>query len=426
MIRWTAFLLVLLVTLGMPWDPFLTNRGLVPVPTLWLLTPVMLLLSIGIVLRQRSVSRPVLRWLLVLAVVVTVAGVSVAWAHCSVETSVAQLATLVYLFLQAISFLFLASRAGFTPGLYAVLLGGSAVGLLGIGLAQGTVLHGSRIIPTEAYNPTWLGGYAAVSGLLALDRTLRCSRPFGWTLLAGTMVAVLLWTQSRNASLAIVLAVGTAIGVTALRRIYSFQMSKPGRRAVAIAGATVLASAALVAGGVFLFQRFGLAAIDLTRFALLLSDDPYMATAGRSEMWTRMGGAMSSPWGVGIGCFGESFTNVYGYERLPHNQWLYTFGELGFVGLGMMILATLVAVYYGLRFASLGLPVACAVWFFVPLMTIGNDVMFYQYWWAAVFAAALLLRDMTRGRAASKQPIWRPGHPAACASAIEPVQRRTG
>lgn len=403
---------------AMPWDPYLVLTGFSPLSTLWLITPVMVILAALVTLLDRAASIPQ-RTVLCLAMSLLVVGFSVVWSECAIERSAFQLVTLAYLIVQAGTFLFLARWAAYGPGRYASVLGWSVSALLMIGMLRGTVMHGTRIIPTEEYNPTWLGAYAATTCVLCVYLLTSRRRPFYWALLGGLGVATLLWTQSRNATLALVVAVATAAAVHAARFLGSMRTTVAYRRLVRPLGAVVVGGGLLVALATAFLVRYGLAPLDFTRFALLLSSDPYMATAGRTEIWTRMASAFSSPWGVGIGCFEPAFVNVYGYERLPHNQWLYTFGELGVLGLILLALGGAYAVVRGVSMGHAAGIGAIATWFFVPLMTVGNDVLFYQYWWAAVISAFIVSMDVDSSRRSGTDSQPEMGSRVSCGGAVQ-------
>jgi len=390
MLRRTSYFVLIAATLAMPWDPLLTIHGLLPVATLWGLTPIMGALVFFLLFRKRTLSPNVLFAVAASLTIIMLPGASLLWSECRLEVGAGQLATLTYLIVQALAFLVLASNTEFSSGVFAVLLGGSTLCLLVIGLSQGSVLHGTRVIPVEGYNPTWLGAYAAVACVLGIYQITSGEKHLRWSLFAASMLIVLILTQSRNATLAMSLSIILALAYRGILALFQGRVIPLGRGTARIVGGVVSGVVFLGGLGLWMLDYYRITAIDLSRFALLLSDDPYLATAGRTEIWSRMAASMSSPLGVGIGCFGDTFSHVYGYERLPHNQWLYTFGELGIPGVLMLFAASSLALREGIRMGRSHTAMAAGIWFFVPLMTVGNDVLFYQYWWAALVGASLV------------------------------------
>ncbi len=266
-----------------------------------------------------------------------------------------------------------------------------ALAVVTCGVASYAYLSGisqqGRLTLSDQYNPTW---FAATSAAVALALLVvlfnSSSRMLRWLLgaLAVVLGATILSCQARNAMFAVVAGLFLGNVLVVLRR------SKwlASRRVI---GALVI-SMAIVCGALFVLQEKEYVAqllgeqtyIETDRFVALLEEDASGATAGRWDIWAEY---IDAIWR------GEMFAGpnqayiVTGVGHPPHNVYLSLLVDLGPPALIAFLCVGTFVVYRLWRLGTSSWILAFVI--YLPALGVGNDVLYYKYWWFGLCLCSL-------------------------------------
>jgi hypothetical protein len=263
-----------------------------------------------------------------------------------------------------------------------------------------------RWTPAAGYNPSWFAAQLvaasfAAGGLATTSRTAG-PRALFWSLAAVFLLGVIL-TQGRNA------LVGLALAYVVLTSI-SIWGSLVSGRAGSMVRLWVVAVGALSFVGILWYIVRSNDPLALARLEMLWEGDATRATAGRNERW-RLVVAAAAQGDLFMGLKNANLVSPHGFTLgvSPHNQYLSFLVETAGSMAALLVVFHLWLVRCATRVNRLLPPAWLAI--FLPLFALGNDVVYYPYYWLllATLIALIHLQVGTNFR-----PGDSPSHGAVC------------
>lgn len=252
-------------------------------------------------------------------------------------------------------------------------------------LIRGETYLGARLTFGVGYNPTFLAGMLAALILAAMVHFWEV-RSWAFRAAVGVgilpLVVALLATQGRNAMLSLLLA------VTVAALIYTVAVIRRHRVPIAFlyGAALVLAVAIGVvlnsSNIIYFMQAYGVSFDNLIRtveYGFASAD----GTAGRTSIWGYYFEQLESGnFSMGLGAAGDSVT-----VSPPHNMYLRLAVETTPLGAGLYLLG-LAMVALKTFAATRSIPL-WAFALFLIVFAVGNDVLYYKYYWFSVILFAV-------------------------------------
>jgi O-antigen ligase len=316
------------------------------------------------------------------------------WAD-SLPTSVFRLSKLAYYVLTLWVIMSLASRIALRR---AILL---TACLVALGCAAALLLQGSqanRFTLADEYNPSWVAGMA--SPLILAVMSVQNPRPsFQWRLLSwisiGILCAVVLAAQGRNALVALFGSIAAAAAMTVMKAFR--RRPRLAMKAAVTVGAILAAAMLMYSYPSRTLEFLRGAGFQVDRLELTLTGTMERATAGRTRIWTEYIDAMRDGAKLtGMENSADATRPRTGRDTQPHNMYLRLLVELGLPALVTWCAFHLVLVVKAYRTHNRSVLALAA---FFPLFAMGNDVLYYKYYWFGLFLLALVYRRETRGTA---------------------------
>jgi O-antigen ligase len=263
---------------------------------------------------------------------------------------------------------------------------------------------GGRLTVSATYNPSWLAAQAGVAVLLSAtmlaDVHKRRGRGALWIVAGSISLLGLLMTQGRNALLALSIVGAAFLGMALARSAVRWTSSGRLPRSRFRTGLQLAAMAGILAA-VGLLGLIGLATkypelVSYARLLQLTSGDASLATAGRTDTWRSYVWILgqSNQWIVGWGVWSAPFVYFTWFLDLepPHNTFLSVLVELGIVGLALYLAAFVTLAANTYRLTGVIAQGARAVLAYAFLLSFGNDMLTYKYFWLTVTLSIVLAK----------------------------------
>ena len=275
-------------------------------------------------------------------------------------------------------------------------------GVLSVGIYSWVVhgFGGGRFSISESFNPSWYAAFLAwaiIASVAVYPRSNTSGKAISIIAIVLSTILLLL-TQGRNAAIALSLSLIIALSV----QIWPFysthllvRIKKGYLKSIAKALPIILL---IVIGTTFIMYEteYYLELDRLETFFEYFGDDWDRATAGRYSLWIDFTKISLDQAFIGGGV--SSAANLYGglhlSERTPHNIYILTMVEYGIIGI-ILWLAFIIGI---IRHAFLYQNKFVLVWiaFFSPIFGIGNDILYYKYWWMGLLLFLILISDHSR------------------------------
>lgn len=269
------------------------------------------------------------------------------------------------------------------------IIAGAVVSLLaGFWWGQGFLT--GRWVPAEGYNPSWfaaklVAGCFAAAGIAAVASS-RKIQWLSWSLAASFFLGVVL-TQGRNALVALTVAFAILTAVALIRTIV-------GGRAGLLVRLSLVAVTALAVAGVLWYGVRSQDPLALARLQMLWEGDATMATAGRNERWV-LAFLAASQGDLFLGVQNSKLAALHDVTLgvSPHNQYLTFLLETA----GSMTALLIVFHIWLIRRSTKPIIRLFPAWLaiFLPLFAIGNDVVYYPYYWLLLATLIALIHLRT-------------------------------
>jgi len=262
---------------------------------------------------------------------------------------------------------------------------------------KGEMFHRNRFTLVRGYNPSWLSAQAGMVILLSI-LFLRLEKAkmvrLMWLLIITISTSSLILSQGRNAVLSLV---STFFALLVLNYFTRKRMNIP----LKVRGSRILKSSIIILmiiGGVIclilIMKQRSLYFVNFDRFDLMMTGDLSERTAGRNIIWDNYINILSSSnWmqlmiGNGLGSVKDIYAKKYGYGISSHNVWILLMIELGLFGTICFIQ------FFKKLFSfikSFGGPIesgAQLVLVYSFFLGMGNDTIYYKYFWLSMTVSA--------------------------------------
>lgn len=260
---------------------------------------------------------------------------------------------------------------------------------------SGEVYFAGRLTVSELYNPTAFGAHLAASIIFALWlNEKREINSIALLAIVGPLVIALFMSQSRNAILGVALAVCAflfmriIISISAARRNGEIE-----KTFVASIFKTLLI---VIVFSIVLAFFFSSADLDEKFYSRILAtfegNDAAAATGNRSWIWQNYIETEFPIFGLG---FNNTASLIFqaGQEHFPHNAFLLAYVQGGIVFMFLYVAFLYLLIDHGLPRAK-GRPSSLfMIAFFLIIISFGNDVYQYIYFWVPCAFYIILVRQ---------------------------------
>jgi O-Antigen ligase len=246
-----------------------------------------------------------------------------------------------------------------------------------------------RLSLVEDYNPSWLGGFLSLGVLASAWRLRRVSwapRRGLFVFAGGVSLIGVVFTQTRNSLAALLVGAVLTVAVHYLHAALERQ-SVNATMVQALKGLILVSVGAGVAWMTYrgISDATGVAFSDLDRLGRTLSGvSASTTTAGRSVIWARGLQFFTQPvWGLGYGSFPVLYEARFGQYTQAHNLYLQVAVDTGVIGLGIVI-SFFLSAWRRVWASRSTFAVVWTFWYLV-LLSIGNDAIGYKHFWLGWF-----------------------------------------
>ncbi|MFW6310978.1 MAG: O-antigen ligase family protein [Nanoarchaeota archaeon] len=263
----------------------------------------------------------------------------------------------------------------------------------------GNVFEHGRLSLSESYNPSW---YAALLGLGIILSTTNFSigatpiKKLFWGLVVLLFLFVLIFTQGRNAMIALFLAGMITVITLYTKDLFKFIFYLVLKKRLAN-------SMGIFIGG-FIFIIFGVIYIvntypdllTIERLMRIQSGNLDSITSNRATIWSNYFSIMEFDYhaffGHGLWSSAFIYEDYYGIVKPPHNTFISVFFELGIVGL-ILYLSFLIALgLYVFKQKGIFAKASQTTFLYALFLNFGNDMLTYKYFWITIFFSILLTK----------------------------------
>jgi len=249
-------------------------------------------------------------------------------------------------------------------------------------LIYGSVYAGDRMT-LGSLNPTWLGAYISLAILICFDR-LRSSVSFLYFGILIILSAFLVLTQSRTSmgailgSLIFCLLIFSARDL--VRSIKTLRLQTVNFKWVFFVGVALIVLVGLV-------LVIGTENLGLMRLNSLMSGDLKAMTAGRNLLFFEYLQMPSDPllgWGYGMTPYQYCEYYACDSHRMPHNNYLLIFKELGVIGSAVYLFFSVHIIFKAIFWRSRRSFLVSLISVYLFIIGFGNDTIGYKYYWIGV------------------------------------------
>ncbi|WP_197025685.1 O-antigen ligase family protein [Marinobacter sp. HL-58] len=232
-------------------------------------------------------------------------------------------------------------------------------------------------------NPTWLGAYISLAILICFDR-LRSSVSFLYFGILIILSAFLVLTQSRTSmgailgSLIFCLLIFSARDL--VRSIKTLRLQTVNFKWVFFVGVALIVLVGLV-------LVIGTENLGLMRLNSLMSGDLKAMTAGRNLLFFEYLQMPSDPllgWGYGMTPYQYCEYYACDSHRMPHNNYLLIFKELGVIGSAVYLFFSVHIIFKAIFWRSRRSFLVSLISVYLFIIGFGNDTIGYKYYWIGV------------------------------------------
>lgn len=260
----------------------------------------------------------------------------------------------------------------------------------------GTMFGGGRITFGD-YNPSWAAAFHTVGILLLLYYNFKNQSKFTKVLrifLLAFLIVFLVLTQGRNSILALVIIL-VINSLNYFKKESYYIISKFKIKKATIRNFLIFVTISLFLiffSYILIFNILGFEFETFTRFQKLFSGDRDTATAGRSTIWYNYLSIIQNYFrGHGIGSSTLSYFNFFGTYTPPHNIFILLFFETGIIGLFLYLIFKLYLFVYAYYSPYKNLALVLSL--YLLLISFGNDVLYYRYYWLVLMFLMILVES---------------------------------
>lgn len=256
----------------------------------------------------------------------------------------------------------------------------------------GEIFFAGRLTFAEEYNPTTFGANLATS-LLLMGWLYRQKRVNGLVLSASVpiLMLALILSQSRNAMLALIIALALTVCFTSYRSIRLWSGRIMILRSFVPFFLRLLAVTVIVVG--IIVAAFLSFEIDERYYGRILAtielSDVSEATAGRDTIWASYI-ALDVPF-LGFGLNSSStLLDQVGIEQLPHNAFILSYIHGGVIFLFLYIGFVLTFLFELSKKLTVRFPFLLATGLYAAFLGLGTDAYIYAVFWTPISISLML------------------------------------
>ena len=263
----------------------------------------------------------------------------------------------------------------------------------------GNVFEHGRLSLSESYNPSWFAALLGLGVILSITNVSIANntmRKLFWSLVILIFLFVLIFTQGRNAMVALFLAGMITVIVLYTKDFFRFVFYLVLKKRLAKVMAIFIGVLIITIFSVVYIVNTYPELLSIERLMRFQSGDIDSITSNRATIWTNYFKIFEfdhhAIFGHGLWSSAFIYEEYYGIVKPPHNTFISVFFELGIVGLIIYLCFFIALGIHTFKQRGILAKASQATFLYAFFLNFGNDMLTYKYFWITIFFSILLVK----------------------------------